>query len=266
MARHARRECDPLWWALAAHSLLFAPWALYALLTQAHWTAQLVLMLAISAGTNTLYFIALRRAYHFAPVALVYPLARSSPLLIAVWAWLLFGVETPWVGWLGLAVGSAGLVWLAFSGRVGDTRHALPWAVLAALMTSIYSLSDKAAAPNLPGFVALMGFLSVGYLCAMLALALMRRCSEGRWMPTCRPHPLIVLGGGLAIGSAYALVIGAMRELPAAQVVALTNLGIVVAALLSIVVFRERSAWVIRLSAAVVVTLGIVLLQWGGHV
>ncbi|MFZ5579848.1 MAG: EamA family transporter [Pseudomonadota bacterium] len=264
MARHARRECDPLWWALAGHTALFGPWALHGLFTQAAWSMELATMLTISASANTVYFIALRRAYRQASVALVYPLARSSPLLIALWAWLLFEVETGPLGWLGLAVGSAGLAWLAWSGRAGDARHALPWAGLAALMTSVYSLSDKTAAPALPGFAALMGFLSTGYLLSLLALSIMRRQSEGRWTPPCAPRPLILLGGSLAIGNAYALVIGAMRELPAAQVVSLTNLGIVIASLLSIAAFGERAAWRTRLAAAMVVTAGIVMVQWGG--
>lgn len=123
MARHARRECDPLWWALAGHTALFGPWALHGLITQAAWSMELATMLTISASANTVYFIALRRAYRHASVALVYPLVRSSPLLIALWAWLLFGVETGPLGWLGLAVGSAGLLWLAWSGRAGDARH-----------------------------------------------------------------------------------------------------------------------------------------------
>lgn len=263
MARHARRECDPLWWALAGHTALLGPWALHGLATQATWSLELTAMLAISASANMVYFIALRGAYQYASVALVYPVARSSPLLVALWAWLLFGVETGPIGWVGLIIGSVGLLWLAWSGRTGDARHALPWAGLAALMTSIYSISDKAATISLPTFASVMGFMSVGYLLSLLALSFMRRRSEGRWTPPCTPRPLILLGGSLAIGSAYALVIGAMRELPAAQVVALANLGIVIASLLSISAFGERTAWRTRLTAAMVVTMGIIMVQWG---
>ncbi|MCG5536792.1 EamA family transporter [Ectothiorhodospira mobilis] len=263
MARHARRECDPLWWALAGHTALLGPWALHGLATQATWSMELAAMLAISSSANMVYFIALRAAYQYASVALVYPVARSSPLLVALWAWLLFGVETGPIAWVGLVIGSAGLLWLAWSGRAGDTRHALPWAGLAALMTSIYSISDKTAVSALPTFASVMGFMSVGYLSALAALSIMRRRSEGRWTPPCTPRPFILLGGSLAIGSAYALVIGAMRELPAAHVVALANLGIVIASLLSIFAFGERAAWRTRLVAAIVVTVGIIMVQWG---
>jgi phosphonate utilization associated putative membrane protein len=261
MARHAQRECDPLWWALAGHLALFGPWAIASLIMDAHWNNELVLALLVTSIANPIYFLALRKAYHYAPVALVYPLARSSPLLIALWAGLFFGVSTTYMGWLGLAIGSLGLLLLGWSARQGDMRHAVPFALLAALMTSIYSLSDKMAAPHLPNFASLMGFISVGYALSWLTFSALRYRETRRILPPCTPKKWIVLGGALAIGTAYALVVGAMRELPAAHVVSLTNLGIVAASLISLFVFGERSAWRMRLAAASLIVFGIVLLQ-----
>jgi phosphonate utilization associated putative membrane protein len=261
MARHAKRECDPLWWALGAHLVLFAPWSLYHLVVDTTWTSALLLALLVTSIANPIYFLALRKAYHYAPVALIYPMARSSPLLIALWASLFFGVSTNYLGWLGLAIGSVGLALLGWSARGGDTRHALPFALLAALMTSIYSLSDKIAAPHLPNFATLMGFISVGYALSFITLSTLRYRATQRIVPPCAPRKWIMLGGGLAIGTAYALVVGAMRELPAALVVSLTNLGIVAASLISLFIFGERTAWRLRLFAAIIVVLGIVMLQ-----
>jgi len=58
-------------------------------------------------------------------------------------------------------------------------------------------------------------------------------------------------------------VIGAMRSLPAAEVVSLTNAGIIIASLMSIVVFRERAAWRARLAASAIIAVGIALTQLG---
>jgi drug/metabolite transporter (DMT)-like permease len=71
-----------------------------------------------------------------------------------------------------------------------------------------------------------------------------------------------MLLGGICIGVAYALVVRAMKELPAAHVVAFTNAGIVLAVLLSIYLFRERAHWRLRLLGATIVSLGLMLLAW----
>ena len=111
LARHVDGRCNYLWWGLLAHLVLFGPWALWSLVNDARWTPLLGITLALTALANTLYFLALRRAYHFAPVALVYPVARSSPLLIALWSLWLFDERLGMWGWLGMSVSIAGL-WL----------------------------------------------------------------------------------------------------------------------------------------------------------
>ena len=64
------------------------------------------------------------------------------------------------------------------------------------------------------------------------------------------------------IGTAYALVVRAMRELPAAHAVSFTNAGIVLAVLLSIGLYRERVHWQQRLVGSVIVSIGLGLLAW----
>jgi uncharacterized membrane protein len=53
-----------------------------------------------------------------------------------------------------------------------------------------------------------------------------------------------------------------MSELPAAHVVSFTNGGIVLAVLLSILLFGEREHWRHRVIGALVVSSGLVLLGW----
>ncbi|MES9991406.1 MAG: EamA family transporter, partial [Candidatus Thiodiazotropha sp.] len=228
----------------------------------AHWTMPLIIALLCTSLANTFYFIALRRAYHFAPVTLVYPLARSSPILILLWSWLLFSELVSIWELVAITISVFGLWILAASSQRGDTRHALPWAALAALSTSVYSLSDKVAVEYLPGFAEQLGFISIGYATSFLGLTLLQRAETGSWIPKARPSMTYILIGGLFIGTAYALVVRAMSQLPAAHVVAFTNGGIVLAVLLSILVFGEREHWRQRLVGALVVSGGLVLLGW----
>jgi drug/metabolite transporter (DMT)-like permease len=111
---------------------------------------------------------------------------------------------------------------------------------LAACGTTVYSLADKVAVVQLPTYETQLGYVSGTYLGAWIMYTLWLQRRSGRWWPDQRPGALPLLVGALFIGSGYALVIGTMRVLPAAYAVALGNLGIVIAAFLSVFVFRER--------------------------
>ncbi len=262
LARHVEPRANYLWWGLLAHLMLLGPYALWHLWAEALWNRTLIVALLVSAAANTVYFIALRRAYHYASVALVYPLARSSPLLIVLWSWLWFdnGVTPAEAG--AILVSVVGLWLLAASSGKGDARHAVVWAGVAALATSVYSISDKLAVASLPGFASQIGFITVGYTVSFVGLSLVQWRESGSWIPAVRPKWRYIVAGGLFIGVAYALVVRAMRELPAAHAVSFTNAGIVLAVLMSIFVFHENQHWRQRLMGAAVVSAGLVLLGW----
>jgi phosphonate utilization associated putative membrane protein len=262
LARHVDAKANYLWWGLLVHLLLFGPYAISSLIANAIWDTPLVAALFISSFANTLYFVALRRAYHHAPVSLVYPLARSSPILIAIWSWLIFDQRLTIPELLAISISIVGLWILAFSTRLGEARHALPWTITAAFATSFYSMSDKVAVDYLPSFIDQLGFISVGYSASFIGLSISQRLETGKWVPSIRPHWAYLVVGGLCIGMAYAMVVRAMRNLPASHVVSFTNAGIVLAALLSITLFRERRDWQRRILGATVVSLGLILLGW----
>ena len=83
---------------------------------------------------------------------------------------------------------------------------------------------------------------------------------RGRWWPGQHPGVWPLLIGAAVVGSGYALVIGTMRVIPAAYAVALSNLGIVVAALLSVLVFREREHAAQRLTWATLLAASLLLI------
>lgn len=263
IARHQPRGSEPLWWVLLGHLVLLAPWGLYRLVVEARWSGHLLLLMAASAVSNVLYFHAIHRAYQHAPVAFVYPLVRSSPLLIAAWSLFFFGESLGVWAWVGIGISVAGLLAMAWSGRGSDEGRALPWALLAMLTTSVYSLTDKAATAHIAGFGGILGYLSVGYLAAWTAMTVRLRRTTGRWSPPTRPGVAAAVVGSLCIGTAYALVIHAMRTLPAAEVVAYTNAGIVLATLMSLVVFGERTRWKQRATAAWVICMGLMFIGLG---
>ncbi|MDO9198349.1 EamA family transporter [Rhodoferax sp.] len=261
IARHQARDAYPLWWVLLAHLVLLGPWGLYSLFTDVQWTPTLVKWVLISASANVVYFMGLRRAYECAPVAFVYPLVRSSPVLIALWSMLFLGETMGVFAWTGLLVSILGLLVLARVGGNAQDIRALPWALVAMFATSIYSLTDRAATAHIPSFGGLVGFITIGYFASWLALTVDLRRTNGAWRPNVRIGLPVAVVGGLCIGLAYALVIHAMRSMPAAIVVAFTNAGIVLASGASILVFKERAAWKARASAAFIICAGLLMLS-----
>lgn len=260
LARASHPDSRFLWWALVGYLVILGPWSLYALTTEAHWSYALAGLLVISALANCLYFLVLGAAYRHAPVALVYPIARSSPLLIALWSSLLFGEVIAATGWLGILVSVAGLLLLAVSAKHGDSRRALVWSVIAAFATSIYSLSNKFAVASLPSYGSQLGLVSFDLTASFTALSLEQRLHLGWWRPPAMPPITRWLPAGLCIGNAYGLVIFAMQYFSAAYAVAFTNAGIVLAGLLSIFAFGEREHWRTRLAAIGVITCGLAIL------
>lgn len=260
IARHQARDAYPLWWVLLAHLVLLGPWGAYALVNEVQWTPALVQWVLISASANVVYFMGLRLAYEHAPVAFVYPLVRSSPVLIALWSTLFLGETLGAFAWSGILVSVVGLVVLARVGASAQDGRALPWALLAMFATSIYSLTDRAATAHIPSFGGLVGFVSIGYFASWLALTIDLRRTTGSWRPRARIGLPVAVVGGLCVGLAYALVIHAMRSMPAAIVVAFTNTGIVLASLISIFVFKERFAWRARAVAAFIICAGLLMM------
>lgn len=258
LARHTDPRSNFLWWGVAGHLVLLGPWSLWRLVHDANWTPALVGAIVVTGVANALYFMGLRGAYRRAPVALVYPIARSSPLLIALWSVWFFGETLSPLGWAGILVSVVGLVWLGFTAREGEPRRALPWAALAALCTSIYSLSDKVAVAYLPSFGSQLGMVSACFLFSLTALSLANLREAGSIVPAVRPRWRFVAAGSLFVGTSYALVIHAMQYLPAAYVVTFTNAGLVLATLLGIFAFGERAHWRTRLAAVTVISAGIV--------
>ena len=262
LARASHPDSRFLWWALVGYLVILGPWSLYALATEARWSYSLAGLLVVSALANSLYFLVLGAAYRHAPVALVYPIARSSPLLIAVWSSLFFGEVIAAGGWIGILVSVGGLLLMAASARHGDSRRALLWAVIAAVATSVYSLSNKLAVTSLPTYGAQLGLVSTDLFASFVALSIEQRVRLGRWRPPAMPPIVRWLPAGLFIGNAYGLVIFAMQYLSAAYAVAFTNAGIVLAGLLSILVFGERERWRTRLAAIAIITAGLGVLAF----
>ena len=260
LTRRTHSDANFLWWVVGLYVLAFAPFTLPDFMRAAAVFPALYLCAAVSGTANGLYFLALRHAYHLAPASAVYPMVRSSPLLIAVIETLFFGRSFPMLSWFAILIAASGLWLIATSSHDGASKlsRAWPHALFAAFMTVIYSLSDKIASSHMPGLDSALGYICVNYSIGWLFLCMEQKKRTRRWIPVLIPAWQTLLFGAFAVGTAYALVTYAMRWLPAAYAVTLTNAGIVLTVLLGVMWLKEHAGWRQRVAGSGLVVAGLV--------
>jgi drug/metabolite transporter (DMT)-like permease len=216
-----------------------------------------------SIVVHTAYFASLVYAYRHGDLSQVYPIARgAAPVLVALGAWLLAGERPSLQAALGVLTVSGGVVSLA--GRGGPRRAVEGPAVVLALLTAcligLYSIID--------GLGVRSAGTAAGYILWLFALTglpftafvLWRR--RGRLRAAFGPSLRSGIGAALISSLAYGIVIWAMSVAPMAQVVALRETSVVMAAAIGALFLGEPFGRR-RIAAAAVVALGAVLLQTG---
>jgi len=227
--------------------------------------------IGLSALIHIGYFIALAGAYQHGELSLTYPIMRgAAPLLVALGSASLIG-ESPsvlaWAGVLGITGGVA-LVGLSRPAQALHHRKALLYAFANAGIIACYTVVDGlgvraelAAGGSAPRYVLLLFVLnSVAYPLLVWrqrspagraqALAYVR----GRWR---RAMP-----GSAASIASYGIALWAMTRAPVASVAALRETSVLFAALLGVVLLKERFGLQRAMGSAVIVA-GVMALRLG---
>ena len=250
LVKRASEKIIFTWLAMLVGTACFAPLLVFsASLPLAVWPYVLT-----SALVETLYYLALLRAYTIGDFSLVYPLARgAAPAFLALWAALFLG-ERPHAGGItGLVLLLAGLLLVGGAARRAARRQnalvlgaggaaarprgsimALAGSGTAAALTvacciSIYSVIDGAAvriAPPIPYTVAVIGASALMMTPAVLA-RYGRPAVAAEWRVN---WPRIVLVGILTLVT-YALVLQAYALGRVSYAGAVREISVVFAAL-----------------------------------
>jgi drug/metabolite transporter (DMT)-like permease len=215
---------------------------------------------AASAGIHVCYELALMNSYRLGAFNQVYPIARgTSPLLVALGAYVLAGEQLGAVPLAGVVILAAGLASLALSsGRL--TACDLP-AVAAAALTGLviagYTIVDGLGVRRAhdPYAYAALLFVLMGPVFPVIAA--FRRPALS-WL-TGRATAPGLLAGTLSL-IAYGAVLLAQTRAPLAEVAAIRETGVVFAALIGWRLFAE-SFGARRMAAAALVAAGIVLIS-----
>jgi drug/metabolite transporter (DMT)-like permease len=222
---------------------------------------QAAIPFALASGViHIAYEAGLMSSYRLGAFGQTYPIARgTSPLVVAIGAYLFANERLPLLATIGVVILAAGLITLAFSS--GSLARADLPAIRAAGFTGLtiaaYTLVDGLGVRHAHNSFAYGGllFLLQGPVFPLVAL---RRRPRAAWTPS----PTIVKGllaGALAM-VAYGAVLWAQRRAPLAEVAALRETSVISAALIGALLFKEQFGRR-RVTAAVLVATGIVLIS-----
>ena len=212
--------------------------------------------LAITAVVMFSYYALLVRSYGVGDMSVVYPLARGlAPVLTTIAAFLVIG-EALSMGQIA-AVGMISIGIMALSFGAGASRAAVGFALATGVSVATYSffagLGVRAAGTVL-GFQACLEIVTgFGMLCYGFVV---RRADLVIYA---RRHGAVGLFAGAVSVAGFLAYLVAAKSLPLGPVSALRETSVIFGAVLGTIVLREGFG-PRRIAAAVLVTVGIVLL------
>jgi drug/metabolite transporter (DMT)-like permease len=227
---------------------------------------EVVPILTVSAAAETVYYLALGRAYEGGDMSVVYPVARSSPVFVTVAAALILGeTVTPW-GLAGILVIFAGVYTLHLRSlgrsellqplrRLGEP--ASRYALVAALGTTGYSIADKmgVTAVDPLRYAFWMIIFNTGFIAAA---TLLRRGPRGLAAEARRNLPRAAAAGFLMTGG-YILVLLAMSMTQVSYTLALRQASVVLGAIMGVTILGEQHRW-IRVASSAIIFIGVYIL------
>jgi drug/metabolite transporter (DMT)-like permease len=217
-----------------------------------------------SGFIQTVYFICLIKAYRMADLSLVYPISRSAPLFTQIWAFLFIGEIVSLQGIVGIGLVVLGIFVTSVREfhlkRVIPSFHAFPrsyfLALAAALAGSVYVVFDKAGVQILHPLV--FGFLINLWMCTFIGLYTWRY-RETSLLKVWHESKKDIIIIAFLQNAGYILILWALQMSKVSYVISFRQAGVLSGALMGIL-FLKESHWKTRLTGAMILTLGLVLI------
>ncbi|WGM39913.1 DMT family transporter [Caulobacter sp. NIBR1757] len=243
----------------------YAPWAIWQMAQEGMvWSWTVLGCLLLSSAINLAYTLTLQRGYRVAELSVVYPVARGTgPMLAALAAVLLLG-ETPTLfRGLGLLAVVAGIVLISTDGRVEvfgrpGGKAGLGWGLATGALIAAYSVVDAYGVKALEIAPVMLVWVGNALRFPMLAPVVLAN-PRGAWARM-QGHWRMALGVGLLSPLSYILVLAALdMGAPLGVVAPMREMSMMVAALLGVLILRERVGPV-RLAGCAAMIAGVVML------
>ena len=222
--------------------------------------------LFVSAVAETFYFFTLGKAYELGDLSVVYPLARSSPLFLTILAVILLNERITAWGLVGIVLMFIGVYTIHLKKLdlkdiirpIRSLRERAPqYALLTALWTSIYSLSDKVGVTTVNPVIYSF-WLEIFIIPLMTAVILFRRRGSvitQEW----KKSKVSATASGFLMRFGYVLVLIAMSHIQVSYVLALRQISVVLGATAGVLILKEKFGR-IRIMSAIFIFIGVYIL------
>jgi uncharacterized membrane protein len=219
----------------------------------------------LSGFIQTIYIVCLIEAYREGDLSLVYPISRSAPIFTQIWAVLFIGEILSTKGVIGIALVTFGIFIVSIrdfqlksvsSYAKPITSRPYLLAFIAALTGSIYSVIDKVGVQIIHPvfyiwFINFLMCMDTGFY------VLLQR--KGAFLKVWKESKKEIFIIALLQNASYFLVLMAMQISKVSYVVAFRQVSALFAAGMGII-FLKESHWKTRISGALILTLGLVLI------
>jgi len=253
-----------LWWIIFLRTVFLLP--LFAI-----WAGGVSIpLVSLFYATGSAVFFGtcmalMGKAYEGGDLSLVYPLSRSNPIYIPIWAALFLGERLSPLGLAGIAVTCLGVYTVGFEEislkallspiRSLNTRPS-QLALLTAISASIGACIDKVGVGTVQPFAyVFLFFVMMVVLYSAYILATRRgRAIRREW----RANRGNVLLGGL-FGMSYVLTLLSMATSAVSYIISARQVSVVVGTVLGVWLLKERYG-AIRITSSLLICVGVVMI------
>lgn len=253
-----------IWWYRLVGLVIYFPFLVY------FWEGTIPvggwICIVASALVHIFYWYTLGEAYQEGDLSLVYPIARSAPIFVLLWAGFVWQEAMTTGGVTGVLIvvfgayilQMKGVSWQQVLAPILATAHhrAIRMAWLTALFVAAYSLIDDRGVELVHPFVYLYIFQAIGFVAYIPYLMRTRR---GRIVAEWRAHRYRIGLAGMIAMAGYLLALYALQIERVGYVTAVRQLSIVFGVVLGSLLLGEPHRR-IRLMASLVMFLGTVLI------
>jgi phosphonate utilization associated putative membrane protein len=213
------------------------------------------------------YYVTLVGAYRHGDLGFAYPIMRgTAPLLVALASGHLIGEHLPLSVWLGVIGICAGVLLIGLARALhgsGSRAHAIGFALANAVIIAVYTIVDglgARAAGNPLQYVAVL-FLLDGIPYFLIVLW-QRRAEPAQVLAYVQERWKMALLGSFASLGSYGIALWAMTRAPIASVAALRETSVLFAALIGVLLLKERFRMQRAIGTGVIVA-GVIALRFG---